>query len=1674
MYFRTIALLVCACVSAFAQATIQGPTTITGQVQINAAQNGPATVLLTPLAGSTLNFGSQNVSSTGGAQSVALQNIGGQALAISSIAPAGTNAADFAATNTCGVSVNPGAACSISITFTPTAPGAHSATLVLTDSSPSSPQLFYLTGTGIAIAAGFSVTPASYNFGSHPVTVSSAAETFTITNPGNQPLAVSSILSQGANAADFVVSAKTCSTVAPAGGTPASCTFAVTFTPSIVGAESASIVITSSDSLSPHSLPVSGTGLSTGTPAATISASSISFATPCLSGTGTCGELGPVQSVTLTNTGNGPLQISSITPTGTNPNDFVVYGGNCPQSPSVLPASASCSISVGFTPTATGSRSASITILDNSNNISGSTQAIALSGSTTNAVFYIDQVAGSDASGTGAKTVPYFTLNHGTRTNPGSNQTFFIRNANYQAGAELINGVEPETWGGNAITIKAYPGEYPVFTGFPSYSLELTGSHLLVDGVNISGAGGGVYVPPGCGNSYITLQNMTMRMSGYEWLRFDPCVNHITVQNDILDTNGFNQSLGSGAGIALSGVQYALIRNTYIAKPGHYAVEGDTASTNYPLDSAWVILDDVNEESYGGGYSSNTPSIKHLLVQNGISSHVGWGTNYPKTTFEGDNDYSIFRWNFLAYQSGWYGNEQILIFSKALGDDNAHVSYNYAYENDLYLNECNDYWITEHSFNYNGTDYWAIPVAHNALLNSIFQNATAPTNCVATETYANGAWTGAWGNNYGAPWTYIVGGNSYETITPSLFPQMIGNNSIHHNLLELADTPLMLNFNYSENPTPTNTLANLQSSYPGQFWNNITGNANFVSPGEPQAADFRLQPGSPAIAAGGHFTTTTAAGTNTTTIPVADPHYFFDGWTMLPGDYIRVGSNAPVQITKVYTALDSGNAVLGYVPMVAAVNNLTGYVGWQFTVESPITVSSVARWCQSGNAQTHTVGIAAAGAFLGSTSVNCSGATAGFNYQPLSPTLILTPGTIYTVASTETNGGDRWYPGTNVPFQPASIPIQDSYGVAQSSLATIGQGGGVVQNDAGPVSFTFTPNNPQNQLIVASPISFPSGATVDLANFNGSAPDMGAVPYSTTSPTISNLGFTANGPTSEIIAWTTATAATDQVKYGLSSFYGLTSLKSTAVGTTHSVTLNDLQPKETYHFSAVSVDATFGIARSPDQSFTTIASPGPVVSNVQVSYPASGQATISWDTSVPTTGAVAYSGGNWTWGLSAQSATVDPNGATTHTVSLTNLGQGLGQITALAPNAAGQNFQVGDVLTVALSGANSGTATVTSINASGGITGLSVATGGSLYYLTTGATLSGGHGTGATANITAINGTGAVYHYSIESHDPVTNLNTIGPDSLFWTLNTLAAGPQFSGLTAVSTVAPESFHTAATGNTGYTDKSGTYQCGGSSFSGSSSNSCCGYSYADETFTWISSESVTNPLIQWTPANAGSGCLMNASFSNAAPANTSTVEGNPAATTSPSLKIYQWSPKEIFAFRIEATDGGNLTTESPVYYTVTSPDIISDVPIIAPQMYNTASCAQSGSNTACGWTTDTPSTSQVLYGLTSAYGGRTAITDLGGVTSHSVTISGLPSGTTFHFAVQSQNSQGMLSTSQDGTFTTSGLSGGNGMLLSFSGSGSPTAVIPGNGVAVVQSGSGPVTSFSAGSGVVVVP
>jgi Abnormal spindle-like microcephaly-assoc'd, ASPM-SPD-2-Hydin/Glycosyl hydrolases family 39 len=313
---------------------------------------------------SSLSFGTVNVGSSGPSQSTTLQN-GGTSISLSSVAVTGTNPGDFTISgNACGSGLAPSASCTVDITFTPTTTGPRTATLTFTDTAGNSPQTVALSGTGGSPAPASSnatVAPASLSFATTAVGSTSPLQSVTLST-GPVAIKVSSIGISGANSADFAISSKSCGATLAASS---SCTVSIAFKPSATGGRSATLTFNDSAGNSPQSVALFGTGV---TSSASASPTSLSFSATNVGATST------PQLVTLRNGIYSTISISNIAISGPNSADFAITSRTCGAT---LAASASCTVTIAFTPAATGARTATLTFTDSAGN---SPQTIAMTG----------------------------------------------------------------------------------------------------------------------------------------------------------------------------------------------------------------------------------------------------------------------------------------------------------------------------------------------------------------------------------------------------------------------------------------------------------------------------------------------------------------------------------------------------------------------------------------------------------------------------------------------------------------------------------------------------------------------------------------------------------------------------------------------------------------------------------------------------------------------------------------------------------------------------------------------------------------------------------------------------------------------------------------------------------------------------------------------------------------------------------------------------------------------------------------------------------------------------------------------------------------------------------------------------------------------------------------------
>ncbi|HEV2298250.1 MAG TPA: choice-of-anchor D domain-containing protein [Candidatus Acidoferrales bacterium] len=220
------------------------------------ALSGTGTAPGVSLSPTSLSFPNQNVGSISQPQTVTLTNNGTGPLTITSISVPCPGSGDFCQTNSCPGTLNPTAFCVVSLTFTPTAKGARSASLSISDTGPGSPQTVALSGTGTQPAVAFNPST-GVSFPATVVGTASGTRSLTVTNTGDGPLDVSSITFNGTNAGDFSET-DNCAGSANAVAPQKFCTINVNFVPTVAGARSANLVVADNAASPMQQVPVGG------------------------------------------------------------------------------------------------------------------------------------------------------------------------------------------------------------------------------------------------------------------------------------------------------------------------------------------------------------------------------------------------------------------------------------------------------------------------------------------------------------------------------------------------------------------------------------------------------------------------------------------------------------------------------------------------------------------------------------------------------------------------------------------------------------------------------------------------------------------------------------------------------------------------------------------------------------------------------------------------------------------------------------------------------------------------------------------------------------------------------------------------------------------------------------------------------------------------------------------------------------------------------------------------------------------------------------------------------------------------------------------------------------------------------------------------------------------------
>ncbi|MGB6687889.1 MAG: choice-of-anchor D domain-containing protein [Terracidiphilus sp.] len=249
---------------------------------------------------------------------------------------------NFQVTQDCGTLLAGHASCAFSVVFAPKQLGVQTGTLTISDELRI--QKVKLSGIGVQ-PPKFSISPSKLSFAPETVGATSAAMKLTVSNKGGAPMANVSFQTAGPSAAGFVVSSTTCGKALKNGSR---CTAQVKFKPAATGANTATLIISSSTiDVVAAMVPLSGTGLAP--PEALLDPPVVQFNTVIV------GASSAAQAVTITNVGGAAYKDMHLAIVG----DYKFVPGTCTA---VLAVGAKCTARITFAPTATGSREGVFTI----------------------------------------------------------------------------------------------------------------------------------------------------------------------------------------------------------------------------------------------------------------------------------------------------------------------------------------------------------------------------------------------------------------------------------------------------------------------------------------------------------------------------------------------------------------------------------------------------------------------------------------------------------------------------------------------------------------------------------------------------------------------------------------------------------------------------------------------------------------------------------------------------------------------------------------------------------------------------------------------------------------------------------------------------------------------------------------------------------------------------------------------------------------------------------------------------------------------------------------------------------------------------------------------------------------------------------------------------------------
>jgi hypothetical protein len=298
------------------------------------------------------DFGSLQINRTSAPQVFTVTNNGGVQSTIRSVVLAGGDPSQFSVdatdcTDAHADVLQPSESCNVSVNFTPTAVGLQQSWLrINTDSGDPTVAL-----SGRTLSGAVTIYPGQWDFRSVDLGDSSAAREFVVRNGGSGVATITSIAMVGGDPGDFPFDDSDC--MVTSGGrldAGSECTVKVRFKPTGTGTRTAELDVTS-DGGSPTS---ELRGIGGQVPNVRLSPLAYGFGEVVL------GSSSSERTFTLTNVGGSTATVSTVDVIGADRGDFPIVRDGC--SGRSLATSASCDITVRFTPTALGARAAQLSV----------------------------------------------------------------------------------------------------------------------------------------------------------------------------------------------------------------------------------------------------------------------------------------------------------------------------------------------------------------------------------------------------------------------------------------------------------------------------------------------------------------------------------------------------------------------------------------------------------------------------------------------------------------------------------------------------------------------------------------------------------------------------------------------------------------------------------------------------------------------------------------------------------------------------------------------------------------------------------------------------------------------------------------------------------------------------------------------------------------------------------------------------------------------------------------------------------------------------------------------------------------------------------------------------------------------------------------------------------------